>query len=566
MAYAGLQRGKTMIRKVTVRNFKRFREQVFELADAVVLAGPNNAGKSTLLQAIATWKMVLDRWTAQRAGGVAAKRSGVGTPRSDFTSVPLREMSLLWEDRKMSGPGGMSSGRRLIEIIVEGQTNGENWSCGVEIQYSSADLVHVRPLGAKDAAPVTISNFPPDAAKNLSVVHVPTLAGIAREEPLHQRGMQNLLVGQGQPGQILRNLLLEIANREKAVWQEFAGHIQRLFNLELIRPQYSPAQPFIICEYRTPQLSRPLDLANAGSGTLQVLLLFAFLYAQPAAVMLLDEPDAHQHVFLQKEVYALLKQVTRERGAQLVIATHSTEILDATEVGKVIGFTGATPHRLLHKSEHEQIREALKRLSTTELLHARETNAVLYLEGESDEMILREWAKILKHPAHKFLRRPLVHRIEGNDAAKARAHLFALHAVLPEIRALCLLDGDNNNRQDYKRSGMEVLHWQRYEIENYLLQPAAIKRFIGLPIMEAQVDAAFARQVPAGADLFGKHPALSRIKASEEFLPQLLHDAGAEIPKKDMYLLAAAMRPEEIHPEVVEKLDRIAATLMGQKP
>ena len=50
-----------MIRRVTIKNFKRFRKQEFELAESVVLAGPNNAGKSTLLQAVALWKFVLDR-------------------------------------------------------------------------------------------------------------------------------------------------------------------------------------------------------------------------------------------------------------------------------------------------------------------------------------------------------------------------------------------------------------------------------------------------------------------------------------------------------------------------
>ena len=35
-----------MIRRVTVRNFKRFDEQTFELAVSVVLAGPNSAGHS----------------------------------------------------------------------------------------------------------------------------------------------------------------------------------------------------------------------------------------------------------------------------------------------------------------------------------------------------------------------------------------------------------------------------------------------------------------------------------------------------------------------------------------
>jgi predicted ATPase len=38
-----------------VRSFKRFEAEVFDLRDDIVVAGPNNAGKSTLPQAIAVW-------------------------------------------------------------------------------------------------------------------------------------------------------------------------------------------------------------------------------------------------------------------------------------------------------------------------------------------------------------------------------------------------------------------------------------------------------------------------------------------------------------------------------
>lgn len=39
-----------MIKKVTVHNFKRFEDQTFDLAETIVLAGPNNSGKSSLLR------------------------------------------------------------------------------------------------------------------------------------------------------------------------------------------------------------------------------------------------------------------------------------------------------------------------------------------------------------------------------------------------------------------------------------------------------------------------------------------------------------------------------------
>jgi predicted ATP-dependent endonuclease of OLD family len=51
-----------MIRKVTLRRFKRFEEVVFDIPGHIVLAGPNNTGKTTLLQAVAGWALALNCW------------------------------------------------------------------------------------------------------------------------------------------------------------------------------------------------------------------------------------------------------------------------------------------------------------------------------------------------------------------------------------------------------------------------------------------------------------------------------------------------------------------------
>ena len=79
-----------MIRKLTIKNFKRFSSESFELADSFVLAGPNNAGKSTALQAIATRRLGLDHWIRHRRGSKARLRTGVPLSRSELTAVPLR--------------------------------------------------------------------------------------------------------------------------------------------------------------------------------------------------------------------------------------------------------------------------------------------------------------------------------------------------------------------------------------------------------------------------------------------------------------------------------------------
>jgi len=554
-----------MINKVIIKNFKRFREEEFNLSESVVLAGPNNAGKSTLLQAIATWKLGLTKWCDQRAKSSATKRTGVPITRKDFTALPLREMNLLWEGRRVAGGG--KNGSRFIEIILKGSSDKGEWECGLEFQYANPEMVHVRPQGGKSLEVKKLKEFPPSEARDLSIVHIPPLSGIERDEPRCDRGYQDLLIGQGRPGEILRNLLLEVWESGKENWQALEQKVESLFKINLSPPNYSPGQPYIICEYSEENRNKPLDLSNAGSGFLQVLLLLAFFYARPATILLMDEPDAHLHVILQKETYDLLRKIASQRNCQLLIATHSEVLLDCTDPSRVLAFIGERPHLLSHDVEKDALREALKRLTTTDLILGRDIGSVLYVEGESDEKILSEWARILKHkPAGLFFERPYVHWLGGRSIKEAKDHYFALRAAFPRLRGVCLLDGDNRDEPDSEmtRAGLRVLRWKRYEIENYLLIPAAIKRYVSaLPLFEAKVDKEFGKQVPTGTDLFSDHVSLVRVKGSDEFLVPLLEEAGKPTPKKDLYLIAAVMSPEEIHPEVKEKLDEISSAIYG---
>ena len=142
-----------------------------------------------------------------------------------------------------------------------------------------------------------------------------------------------------------------------------------------------------------------------------------------------------------------------------------------------------------------------------------------------------------------------------------------MRAVCPGLRAVCLLDGDNQNQSDVETSkeGLLVLRWRRYEIENYLLQPDAIKRSVNFPLLEETIDDAFRRHVPPGTDLFGDHDALVRIKASSEFLLPLLRDLNTDMTKKNLHTIASGMKVSEIHPEVKEKLDKMAEFLVADE-
>lgn len=55
----------------------------------------------------------------------------------------------------------------------------------------------------------------------------------------------------------------------------------------------------------------------------------------------------------------------------MVLATHSEVVLDATEPERVFGFFGKAPRALAGREERSQLREAPKRITTTDLLLGR---------------------------------------------------------------------------------------------------------------------------------------------------------------------------------------------------
>src|SRR4051812_6314610 len=93
-----------MIKEVVLRRFKRFQEERFDLSGHVILAGPNNCGKTTVLQAIAAWSLGLKTWKQlsdyQGHGGFYTKAP---IARQAFSAVPLRSFDLLWRDRDYRG-------------------------------------------------------------------------------------------------------------------------------------------------------------------------------------------------------------------------------------------------------------------------------------------------------------------------------------------------------------------------------------------------------------------------------------------------------------------------------
>ena len=438
-----------MIEKVHLKYFKQFKDQSFDLEDAMVLAGPNNTGKTTLLQAIATWYFAFREWQRKKGSSTTGKRGGVALTRKDFLSVPVQRFNLLWTDgstalRKDEGGGRGAATPRIMEIILEGGSKvNKPWKHTMEFRYANSEQIYVKP---------SVLATPPE---KMSVVYVPPFSGIETEEKVHAPEYQEWLIGQGKPGDIIRNLLAETSSREPA-WLRLQKDIETMFNYRLLKPQYK-GRPFILCEYLPgipPKKGHGglprLELASAGSGFLQTLLLLSFFHARPSTVLLIDEPDAHLHVILQKHVYDHLRRVAADRHCKVIVATHSEVIIDNTYPSEIISFYNE-PRRLVNNDERNRVREALKRLTSMDILLSRRKK-ILYVEDNSDFNILSAWASRLEHPLKDWFSDPFYFPIKGSKAKQAKGHFFALGAVTRGMRGVLLLDGDNRDVPEHKFS------------------------------------------------------------------------------------------------------------------
>jgi len=143
-----------MITRFSIKNFKRIDDLELDLDGRVALVGPNNSGKTTLLQAISIWEIGLRKWSSQRSGSNAKTRTGITINRNDLLSTPVPSALPLWKDlhvrTKEIKENGKSGTRNIrFELCAEGVTDGNIWKVGLEFDYANTESLYCRILEDK---------------------------------------------------------------------------------------------------------------------------------------------------------------------------------------------------------------------------------------------------------------------------------------------------------------------------------------------------------------------------------------------------------------------------------
>lgn len=471
-----------LLHYVEIENFKRFGPpRRIELDHPSVLIGPNNCGKTSAMQALALWSQAVRTWYDVRRASSAKERTATSMNRLNIVAVPVQRTRFFWHNTQVR------KGNQDIRLVVTVglMFNGVLRALPMRFRNQGDELVYCSPDGDVARELDFIGH-----AASLRVELLYPMSGLDTEEPILQPGRVDVLLGQGRTAGVLRNLCLSVLKADAGDWERITNLMKRLFDVQLGRPEET-SRGSITLAYRQPGVKEALELSSAGRGMLQMLLIFAYLFSHKRSVLLVDEPDAHLEILRQKQVYVLLRDIASDNQCQVVMATHSEQILDESIDHNLTLLLEGRAERL---AKSHGVLNSLRHFGAEHYVRARERGYVLYVEGRTDLDMLRALAQRLHHPAADLWDErvnafyvqnnyPLqtvdaeLARVEGGFGITPRDHFNGLRGLIPSLRGLAILDNDDRSREDIDEGSLSIRYWRRYETENYFVTPSVLRRY-----------------------------------------------------------------------------------------
>lgn len=498
------------IKKIKINNFMKYRDTTFELhPNMILLVGGNNSGKTTLLHALATWefcKTVLIYEKSPKALLNDFRGDGYGITIDDFTPINLPSFKSLWTNLTATSGYTLS-----IKCYWDDNTGNEKF---LEISLALAqERLYIKPTASNlvegDVLP--------------KIAYLPTFAGIGSKEQWFSKAYRNKLIGQGLAGAILRNQIMELwlqniklrnerknghmrlsdadlkYIRENDPYDILNQYVFKVFQGVLYPKRFDPEfHTHVQINFRKGEIKgkrfapftkyNERDIMMEGRGFLQWLSVLTFVLTPDINVLLLDEPDSHLHCVLKSELFDDLKQIAAKQLKQVIVATHSSEVIKAFDYAEILSIIKGKPKYLTEEEGKCLVLSSLGTEFFPSLESLQRNKKAFLVENNSD-------AKFLEIFCNKFDTWPdnITIWATATKHKERKAFYNFLRNSITDLKVLSLNDRDNRNYSDITKSlhdnqypndvhdgncELRCRTWRRWEMESYLVCPEAIARLV----------------------------------------------------------------------------------------
>ncbi len=454
---------------VEFRRLKAFTQFVLPLRHFNILVGPNNAGKSTILAAFRVLASAVRRAFARAPQIVRGPLGQTFGHIVDLSSVSVAEESI-FHDYDDSEPATvvfrLANGNTLTLFFSE---------TGRCLLIPDAQGKPIRTAAAFR------ENF------NCPIGFVPILGPVEQTERLYEKEAARLALFNYGAARNFRNIWYHYSEH----FQEFRDVLMQTWpGMDIEAPKidtsYSRPRLYMFC----PEQRIPREIFWSGFGfQVWCQMLTHLVQSRSASMFLIDEPDIYLHADLQRQLLGLLRAL----GPDILIATHSTEIITEAETDDIVVINKKRKHarRIKQPSQLEDVFGQLGSNLNPILTQLAKTRRVVFVEGK-DFQIIAKFARRLGATNVSNRSDFAVVPIDGFNPQRLRSLKDGMEATLGgRIVAAAILDRDyrcDGERRSILTSCEEVcslafIH-ERKEIENWLLVPTALDRATERAVME----------------------------------------------------------------------------------
>ncbi len=461
-----------MITSLRLQNFRGFDDHRVPLRESTIIVGANNAGKSTVVEALRLVAVATDRLLR---GSSHLSR----TP--DWLEVPVGPFGLSPSVRGLTSDG--------LESTLFHQYGDPPAVITATFSSGSQVVVYIGPdsqvhVVARRSDGTAITSTKEASTLDLHPIAAqPQVAPLLRDEPI--RTDETIRRGEGTylSSQHFRNQLWRAKTRKH--YREFRRIAEDSWpGLQITELEGHPDRPDDPLQLRVRDRGFVGEVSLMGHGLQMWLQIVWFLARAPQnATVVLDEPDVYMHPDLQRRLLNLV----RSRFAQLLIATHSLEIISDVDPRTILAVDRRLPESEFVTSLPglQEVMDRLGAVQNIQLTRLMAAESFLLVEGADVKLlrILQSAAGLTDSPIDLIPHAEIGGR--GGWRSGVAGRLPTKNGDGQKIRSFAILDSDyfppDEHLERYAEArqwGVQLRIWSCKEVENFLLVPEAIARLI----------------------------------------------------------------------------------------